>query len=142
LAFATLADNETFHYGDAMKQPDISSFITAMVKEADDLTKTGVWVLQRHSKISNHNLICAIWSFKCKRAPNRQIIKHKARLCAHGGMQIQGEHFWETYSPMVQMMMAHFMLVLSLLLVLPTRSIDFMLVFTQAPIDIELSLNY
>jgi hypothetical protein len=71
LAFATLADNETFHYGDAMNQHDISSFITAMVKEADDLTKTGVWVLQRHSKISYHNLICAIWSFKCKRAPNR-----------------------------------------------------------------------
>ncbi len=41
----------------------------------------------------------AIWSFRRKRAP----IKHKARLCAHGGMQIEGEHFWETYSPVVQM---------------------------------------
>jgi hypothetical protein len=36
LAFVTtLADNETFHFGDAMKQPDKSSFIKAMIKETD-----------------------------------------------------------------------------------------------------------
>jgi hypothetical protein len=46
LAFpVTLADNETFHYGDAMKQPNKSSFIKAMIKEADDPTNSGVWIL-------------------------------------------------------------------------------------------------
>jgi hypothetical protein len=138
LAFAaTLADNETFHFGDAMKQPDKSSFIKAMIKEADDLTKSGVWVLRRRSEVCNKHVICAIWSFKRKRAPDGRILKHKARLCAHGGMQIYGKHFWETYSPVVQMTTVRLLLTLSLLLGLHTRSIDFTLAFTQAPIDVE-----
>jgi hypothetical protein len=46
LAFATtLADNETFHYGDAMKQPNKSSFLHAMIKEVNDLSNSGVWIL-------------------------------------------------------------------------------------------------
>jgi hypothetical protein len=58
LAFAvTLADNKTFHYGDAMKQPDKSSFIKAMIKEADDLTNSGVWFLRRRLEVSNKHVI-------------------------------------------------------------------------------------
>jgi hypothetical protein len=138
LAFsATLADNEVFHYGHTMKQPDRAFFITAMVKEVEDLTKAGVWKLRRKSEIGTSNLVNAIWSFKRKRAPDGTIIKHKARLCAHGGMQIEGEHFWETYSPVVQMTAVRLLLTLSLLLNLKSRSIDFILAFTQAPIDVE-----
>ncbi len=138
LAFsATLADNEVFHYGQAMKQPDRASFITAMVKEVENLTNAGVWELKRKSEIGTSTLVNAIWSFKRKRAPDGTIIKHKARLCAHGGMQIEGEHFWETYSPVVQMTTVRLLLTLSLLLTLKSRSIDFTLAFTQAPIDVE-----
>jgi hypothetical protein len=138
LAFsAALADNEVFHYGQAMKQPNRASFITAMVKEVEDLTNAGVWELKRKSKIGTCTLVDAIWSFKHKRAPNDTIIKHEARLCAHGGMQIEGEHFWETYSPVVQMTTVCLLLTLSLLLTLNSRSIDFTLAFTQAPMDVE-----
>jgi hypothetical protein len=42
-----------------MKQPDRPSFIKAMIKEKGDLAKTGVWVLQKPSKIGNHNLVHA-----------------------------------------------------------------------------------
>jgi hypothetical protein len=52
-------------------------------------------------------------------------------------MQINGKHFWETYSPVVQMTTVRLMLTLSLLLRLHTGSIDFTLAFTQAPIDVE-----
>lgn len=54
LAFsAALADNEVFHYGQAMKQPDRVFFIKAMIKEVDDLTRTGVWELRKRSEIGN-----------------------------------------------------------------------------------------
>ena len=52
-------------------------------------------------------------------------------------MQIPGEHFWDTYSPVVQMSTVRLLLTLSLLLGMKTRSIDFTLAFTQAPIDVE-----
>lgn len=58
------------------------------------------------------------------------------RLCAHGGMQVEGIHFWDTYSPVTQMISVRLLLVLSLLLGLQSRGIDFTLAFTQAPIDV------
>jgi hypothetical protein len=134
---ATLSDSETFHYGDAMKQPDKILFLKAMVKEVDDLTTAGIWVIRRREDIGQRNLIRAIWSFKRKRAPDGTYLKHKARLCAHGGMQQYGEHYWDTYSPVVQMMTVRLLLVLALILDLHTRSIDFTLAYTQAPIDVE-----
>ena len=36
---------------------------------------------------SNTKTIMGIWSFKRKRLPDGTLNKHKARLCAHGGMQ-------------------------------------------------------
>ena len=33
----------------------------------------------------------SIWSSKRMRDPNGRLIKHKARLCAHGGMEQCGE---------------------------------------------------
>jgi hypothetical protein len=43
---ATLVDNDTYFYGQAMCQPDQMSFIKAMVKEVDDLFDNGVWQLR------------------------------------------------------------------------------------------------
>ena len=31
---------------------------------------------------------------KCKRDPGSKIVKWKARLCAHGGMQTNGVNYW------------------------------------------------
>ena len=56
-------------------------------------------------------------------------------------MQIPGEHFWETYSPVIQMSTVRLMLTLSLMLGMKTRSIDFTLAFTQAPIDAEMYID-
>jgi hypothetical protein len=56
-------------------------------------------------------------------------------------MQVEGVHFWDTYSPVVQMVIVRLMLVLSLLLGLKSQSIDFTLAFTQAPIDVPTCLS-
>ena len=69
-------------------------------------------------------------------------MKHKARLCAHSGMQIPGEHFWDTYSPVVKMSTVRLLLTLSFApLGMKSRSIDFTLAFTQAPIDTEMYID-
>ncbi len=54
--------------------------------------------------------IKAIWSFKRKRYPDGRILKHKARLCAHCGMQTWGEKYWETYAPVVNWLSVRMML--------------------------------
>ena len=64
--------------------------------------------------------------------------KHKARLCAHGGMQCWGENYWKTYSPVVNMIIVKLLLVVAKIHGLESNSIDFVLAFPQADHDIDI----
>ena len=38
--------------------------------------------------------IKSIWSFKRKRKPDGELLKHKSQICAHGDMQQWVESYW------------------------------------------------
>ena len=77
-----------------LKQPDAADFIHTMIKEADDHESRDHWdVVPRWEKPPDVKAIWAIWAFKQKRFPDGCINKHKARLCAHGGMQQYGVNY-------------------------------------------------
>ena len=130
------AKNDVFHFHQAMQQDDRDEFIKAMVKELEDHKRNKHWKLVRRDEIGNAPTIKAIWSFKRKRRPDGSLLKYKARLCAHGGMQIHGENFWDTYAPVVQWISIRMMLTLSVIHNLHTTSIDFTLAFPQAETDV------
>jgi hypothetical protein len=97
--------SEVFTYTQAMRQDDRAEFIQAMIKEVEDHEGRDHWELVLRSTIPKGiKTIQAVWSFKRKRFPDGTLNKHKARLCAHGGMQQWGENYWETYSPVVNML--------------------------------------
>ena len=81
--------------------------------------------------------IQAIWSFKRKRYPDGTLNKHKVRLCAHGGMQQWGVSYWETHSPVVNMLTVCLLLALCNIHGLHSKSINFVLAFPQADLDID-----
>ena len=65
-------------------------------------TITGTWNIIPHNTLPpGAKTILSIWLFKRKRSSGGELLKHKARLCAHGGMQTYGENYLETYSPTV-----------------------------------------
>ena len=78
-----------------------------------------------------------IWAFKRKRLPSGKLIKNKARLCAHGGQQQWGINYWETHTPVLNWTSVQFLLDLSHVCVLESKSIDFVLEFTQAALESE-----
>ena len=80
----------------------------------------------------------AIWSFRRKRALDWTITKWKARLCPHGGKQVEGIDFWETYAPVVAWSTVRLILILSMLTGMRNRQVDYVLAYTQAPIDCEI----
>ena len=83
--------NELYTFGKMLKQPDAADFIHAMIKEADDHDSRDHWdVVPRWEKPPGVKAILAIWAFKRKSFPDGRINKHKAQLCAHGGMQQYG----------------------------------------------------
>ena len=90
--------------------------------------------------------IMSIWSFKRKRFPDGSLNKHKARLCAHGGMQTWGQNYWETYAPVVNWASVRLLLAIAKIHNLPSKGIDFVLAFPQAelevPVYMELPLGF
>lgn len=139
-AFATeIASNEVFTFTQAMRQEDRGEFIKAMMKEVQDHEEREHWALVLRSTIPKGvKTIQAIWSFKRKRFPDGTLNKHKARLCAHGGMQQWGENYWETYSPVVNMLSVRLILAIAHIHNLDSKSIDFVLAFPQAELDVDI----
>ena len=91
-SFTTMVENnESYTFKEMLNQEDKSSFIQAMLNEVEEHENRGHWTpVLRSSMPSGSKTILSIWSFKRKRGPDGRLLKHKARLCAHGGMQRWG----------------------------------------------------
>ena len=135
-------DNDTYTLKDVFKQEDKAEFIGAMRKEVADHESRNHWTVLPRSEIpAGTKTILSIWSFKRKRYPDGRVLKHKARLCAHGGMQTWGENYWETYAPVVNWLSVRTLMALSIIHDLETRSIDFILAFPQAELDVDIYME-
>jgi hypothetical protein len=75
------------------------------------------------------------WAFKCKRYPDGRIRKFKARFCARGDRQIEGIDFFDTFAPVVNWTTVRLLLILSAILGLSTKQVDYTAAFVHAPID-------
>ena len=140
--FSYLTDvstNEVFTLRQAMKEDDRMDFVAAMENEIKDHEQRGHWtIVDKTSLPKNAKPIKAIWSFKRKRRPDGSLLKHKARLCAHGGMQQWGDNYWETYSPVVNMLSVRLLLSIAKIYKLESKAIDFVLAFPQADLDVDI----
>ena len=80
-----------------MKQDNKLAFVDAMEKEISHHKKGGHWSIVHYDTLLNKaRPIKEIWSFKRKRKQDGGLLKHKACLCAHGGMLKWGDSYWET----------------------------------------------
>ena len=117
-----------------MKEDDKLAFVDAMEKDISDHEKGGHWSIVHYDTLLNKaRPIKEIWSFK--RKPDGELLKHKARLCAHGGMHQWGNSYGETYSPVVNMLSVRLILAISKLHNLDSKAIDFVLAFPQADLE-------
>jgi hypothetical protein len=71
-----------------------------MQSEMDVVEKNCTWELADLPR--GHNVITLKWVFKRKRDEAAAIIKHKARLVAHGFVQREGIDFDDTFAPMAR----------------------------------------
>jgi hypothetical protein len=142
LAQSSIALNETFNYIQALKQANFHKFIQAMTDEVNDHEVRGHWTLIKCCDFpQGTKTIMSIWSFKRKWYPDGTLNKHKARLCAHGEMQTWGQNYWETYGPVVNWASVHLILAIAQIHGLSSKSIDFVLVFPQADLEIHVYME-
>ncbi len=98
-------------------------------------------IVPRSSVPSDNPPVPAIWSFRRKRRPDRTISKHRSRVRPHGGHQIEGVNYLDTYAPVMSWRTVCLTLILSLLSGLKSHQVDYVFAYTQAPLDCELFLN-
>ena len=121
-----------------LKAEDKDQFLAAQPTEITGLHDANVFhyikvadiPFSRRKKILN-----SIWSYRWKHQPNGSLLKHKCRIYADGSQQIYVIDFWDTYSPVVQWSSVCLMLILSSMLGLATRQVNFVQTFPQAPLE-------
>lgn len=136
-AFAAV-DNQadTLTQSQMLKDPDRSLFIASQHAEVAGLQKMDVFeVLPISAKPALAKILSSIWSYRRKQSPVGTILKHKSRLCVDGSQQLHGRDFWETYAPVISWSTVHLMLLLTSILNLKSRQVDYMQAFPQAPLE-------
>jgi hypothetical protein len=135
-------ENDSYTFKNMLQQPDKAEFVKAMTKEVEAHESREHWTaMLRKDMPKDAKTILSIWSFKRKTLPDGQILKYKARLCAHGGMQQWGVDYWETYAPVVNWVSVRLLLAVATIHDLPTGSIDFVLAFPQADLDVPVYME-
>jgi hypothetical protein len=131
-AKANAEDNPTWEQ--AMNGPDRDGYLEACRKELHTLSEDkDAWdVVDREDWMK---VLPTTWAFKCKRYPDGRIRKFKARFCARGDRQVEGIDFFDTFAPVINWTSVRLLLILSAILGLSTKQVDYTAAFVHAPID-------
>jgi hypothetical protein len=133
-----IVDNkaDTLTQSQMLKTTDAQHFISAQPKEIKGLMDMGVFEFHPISlKPREARLLSSIWSYHRKRSPTGKILKYKARICVDGSQQTFGRDYWEVYAPVVSWPTIRLMLLLSLILDLKQRQVDYTQAFSQASLS-------
>ena len=128
---ANAEDNPTLE--EAMNGPFAEGFKQAMDKEWKTLNDDfQSWDIVDQDM--SMNVLTSVWAFKIKRFPDGLLKKLKDRFCVRGLEQKEGIDFFDTYSPVVKWTTIRTMLVLTVLLELKSKQVDYTAAFLHAPV--------
>ncbi len=87
----------------ALKQPNAKEFVQVVIKEVNGYVDSNSSRLQKQSKVPEDiQIVPSVWFLQCKRNLTTNKVKsHKVRLNPHGGKQVYGMNYFETYTPVV-----------------------------------------
>jgi hypothetical protein len=122
-----------------VKQPDKTQFKQAMKEEVDSFDANNNWRLLHRSKVpQGATVLPAVWQMKPKRKiATREVYKWKAHLNLDGSKQVKGINYWDTYAPVKSWPMVRLLLTMAIIRGWYTKQLDFVLTYTQAPIEID-----
>jgi hypothetical protein len=134
---ASQSDPDTLMYHEAMMADDKQQFRDAMEVEIAGLEGQETWtVVPRMS--ATKTVLPSTWTFRRKRYPDGRIRKYKARFCVRGDKQIVGVDVFETYAPVVQWSSVRLCFILSTVLGLASRQVDYTNAFVQAYVKTDM----
>jgi hypothetical protein len=103
IAFHAEMMGDTMYLNQALQQPNATHFVEAVVQEVNGHVVNNHWQLTKCSKVPpDVRVVPSVWSLRCKRdITTNKIKKYNSRLNLHGGKQVFGLNYLETYAPVV-----------------------------------------
>ena len=143
LAFAVKVNNEdTPTYFQAMNGPQCLGFLEAMNIKMQQLEEKNPWdTIPIEQVPEGANILDSTWAFKRKRFLDGRVRKLKARLCVQGDQQIEGVDFFDTYAPIVAWSTVRLLLILSVMMGLVTKQVDYTLAFIQSDLNEDIYIR-
>ena len=143
MAFVATTNPDILYWDQAMKAPDRDKFIEAVRIELDGQEKMGNYKPVPLNEVpAGTRLLGTVWSMQQKRKiKTQEVYKWKARLNMHGGQQVHGVHYWDTYAPVVTWHTVRLFLILSLILGWQSCQLDFVMAYPQAPAKMPLYMR-
>ena len=143
IVYAASSDPDILYLHEAMKAPDRAQFLKAMECKIKGHEEGNHWVLIPKQQVpKGTRVLDAVWSMRRKcHIESQEIYKWKACLNVHGGQQVQGINYWDTYTPVVAWLIIRFFFILAIIQGWKTRQLDFIMAFPQAPIQTPLYMN-
>ena len=131
------------HLHQALKQPDALQFIKAVIREINGHIKNDHWrIIPRQDVPEGHKVTPSVWAMRRKRnLVTNEIKSHKARLNLHGGKQVYGVNYYDTYAPVVTWFAIRLMIIMAIVTKRVLQQIDFVMAYTQAPIETDLFME-
>jgi len=104
LAYVTADASDIMTWRQAMQALDVDKFREGMEQEFNDHCNKEHWAFVLRSSLPpGTKVLPAVWAMHHKhQIATSEVYKWKAHLNIHGGHQIKGVHYWDTYSPMVR----------------------------------------
>ena len=143
IAFHAEMMGDTMYFHQALKQPDSSEFVKAVAKEINGHVDNDHWRLVRREDVpEDTDVVPSVWAMRRKRnLTTNSITKYKARLNLHGGKQTYAINYWETYAPVVTWFAIRLVIILALNFGYALKQIDFVMAYTQAPIEMDMYME-
>jgi hypothetical protein len=99
-------------------------------------------LIKRKDVPEDAQVVPSVWSMQCKRnLTTNKITKHKARLNLHGGKQVYGMNYYETYALVVTWFAIRLMIVMGIIFCWALCQVNFVMAYPQAPIKADIYME-
>ena len=131
--FAANANPNILSHSEAKRADDYDKFQEAMQDELKRMIESKIFKeVPRSAVPMGQRVLRAVWSHRRKTTPAGVIYRHRSRVCADGSRQQYGIDYTDTYAPVISWTTVRILLILSVLLNLKTRQVDYVQAFPQA----------
>jgi hypothetical protein len=127
----------------ALRQPDASHFVDAVISEVNDHVTNKNWALIKRSEVpEDADVVPSVWAMRCKRdITTNEIKKYKACLNLHGGKQVYGMNYYETCAPVMTWFAIRLLIVIGIIFGWALRQVDFIMAYPQSPIKCDMYME-